>query len=77
MAIEQPASTPMSILKTVSTQMVSFDKMLDQENRPPNPADNTQTFDWKGQKDLSSSQVRFLLKKYYKGCILCRTCMNW
>ena len=77
LAIEKLASTT-SILKTASTRMVvTFDKT------PPDSAiqtstssvDNPQTYDWKGQKNLNSSQVGFLLKKFHKGCIICRTNM--
>jgi hypothetical protein len=36
-------------------------------------SNDSKTFNWKGQKDLSSSQVGFILKKFGKGCPLCHT----
>jgi hypothetical protein len=67
------------VLKSGSAKKVTFS---DQQNSSSTPSSATQSsssgdtsvpFDWKGQKDLSTNQVGWLLKKFYKGCVVCRT----
>jgi hypothetical protein len=36
-------------------------------------SDTNLTHDWKEQKDLNPNQVGFLMKKFHKGCVICRT----
>jgi hypothetical protein len=36
-------------------------------------SDTNLTRDWKGQKDLNSNQVGFLMKKFHKSCVICHT----
>jgi hypothetical protein len=63
LAIEKHARNPNSILKPASACAVTFKKTSSETNL---------THDWKGQKDLNPNQVGFLMKKFHKGCIICR-----
>jgi hypothetical protein len=50
------------ILKNGTARRVTFEK---DEQQPPK-SNNDTLFDWKGQKDLNTSQVGFLLRKFPK-----------
>jgi hypothetical protein len=64
LAIKKRASNPESILKPASTRALTFKKTS---------SDMNLTHDWKGQKDLNPNKVGFLMKKFHKGCVICRT----
>jgi hypothetical protein len=69
---------PSSILKSALAKKVAFNPAVNKGYDPSPPAktpgsNDTKTFDWKGQRDLSSNQVGFILRKFHKGCPLCRT----
>jgi Reverse transcriptase (RNA-dependent DNA polymerase) len=75
LAIKENTS-PTPILKNGSAKKVSFDQHADKPDSSSTPSSSTDVstmFGWKGQKDLSAAQAGWMLRKFYKGCVVCRT----
>jgi len=67
MELKESTPEPAPILKNATAKKVTFDKSPTEQ--PPDAS----PFDWKGQKDLNTNQANWLLRKFTKGCIVCRT----